>query len=235
MGSVESQHPDVEPGMEEVTKNDDTWDAVQRLVNERSEEYISKYGYRLRVKKLWRVRPSSTVQQQETQAMHLGEPTQLFHGTSMENALKISKWGFRLPTKKGMFGHGIYFADTPLKSAKFAPEKKDLQKHVQSFATKGFWQGLADLMKDRKESGQMLLCDVYLGKTKTVRRSCNNFDPEHNLKGGWFRDFTGLGDFDSVYAPGGWLSAVNVPEYVIYQPLQGIPRYLIEFEYQRPY
>lgn len=152
----------------------------------------------------------------------------------MGNALKISKLGFRLPTKKGMFGRGIYFADTPLKSARFAPAKKGIQKHLRSFATKGFRQGLTDLIKDRKENGQMLLCDVYLGKTKTLRSSRNNFDPERDLKGGWFREFTGLGDFDSVYAPGGWFSAVNVPEYVIYQPLQGIPRYLIEFEYQRP-
>merc|ERR1712048_171599 len=174
--------------------------------------------------------------QQESQAAHLGAPTKLFHGTSMENALKIVKSGFQLPTKKGMFGRGVYFADTPLKSATFSPENVDLRERIQRLAgsvqEKGFAEGLLHWAKGRKRGGQMLLCDVYLGKAKTLRRSCRDFDPDADLKGGFFRELTGLGDYNSAYAPAGWFAAVNVPEYIVYQAHQGIPKYLIEFQYE---
>ena len=44
----------------------------------------------------------------------------LFHGTSKDAAHAIVADGFRLPTHGGMFGAGIYFADTPLKSLQCA-------------------------------------------------------------------------------------------------------------------
>lgn len=229
MGEVDSQSG---PGMDEVSRHDPAWVEIENLVKERSDAYALKYRYKLRVKKLWRVSTCSALQQQESQAAHLGEPTKLFHGTSMENASKIIKSGFQLPTHKGMFGRGVYFADTPLKSAKFAPADVHFFEHIQRFAQKGLGKGLHDLLKGRRERGQMLLCDVYLGTTKTLRSACNNFDPETDLKGGWFRDLTGLGDYNSAYAPAGWFAALNVPEYIVYQPYQGIPRYLIEFEYE---
>lgn len=232
---VDCQSGNLQPGVDEVFRHDPVWVGIENMINERSKAYTSKYKFNLRVKKLWRVRMCGSLQQQEAEAKLFGEPTQLFHGTSMENALKIAKSGFQIPTKKGMFGRGVYFADTPLKSANFAPENLYLIDHVQRFAKKGLQRGLYDMIKGRREVGQMLLCDVYLGRTKTLRRACNNFDPEIDLKGGWFRELVGLGDYNSACAPGGWFGAVNVPEYIVYQPHQGVPKYLIEFEYEYGY
>jgi hypothetical protein len=235
MGSAQShmEGKDSQPGMDEIFKDDPAWTAIEDLINQRSAKYTSWYRYKLRVRKLWRVRQCDVLQQQESQAVQLGEPTQLFHGTNTANALKIATSGFQLPIKKGMFGRGVYFAETPLKSAKFAPEDVNFIEHIQRFAQKGFQQGVSDLIAGRKERGQMLLCDVYLGTTKILRHSRNDFDPEIDLKGGWLRGITGLGDYHSAYAPGGWFGAVNVSEYIVYQPYQGVPKYMIEFAYDR--
>ena len=45
--------------------------------------------------------------------------SRLFHGTGKDAARAILADGFRLPAHAGMFGRGIYFADTPLKSLQY--------------------------------------------------------------------------------------------------------------------
>ena len=64
-----------------------------------------------------------------------------FHGTDDVGVIGITTNGFRLPSKAGMFGAGIYFATDSSKSA-------------QTIYTKG--------------SGKLLLCDVFLGDSLTI-------------------------------------------------------------------
>merc|ERR1712039_348148 len=76
----------------------------------------------------------------------------------------------------------------------------------------------------------MLLCDVFLGRTKTLRRS-KQVDPAKDLAAGVLGKAFNFGDYNSVLAPGGLFGAVHVPEWIIYEPFQAIPRYAIEFEW----
>eukprot|EP00930_Biecheleria_cincta_P057794 TRINITY_DN43669_c0_g1_i1.p1 TRINITY_DN43669_c0_g1~~TRINITY_DN43669_c0_g1_i1.p1 ORF type:complete len:348 (-),score=45.82 TRINITY_DN43669_c0_g1_i1:100-1143(-) len=61
---------------------------------------------------------------------------QLYHGTSAFAVRQVVETGFELPQHPGMFGKGVYFADTPLKS--------------WQYSTIGF----------------MLVCDVALGRER---------------------------------------------------------------------
>lgn len=216
--------------LEEVSSGDKDWVDISELLGSRSKDFTTRYHYTLKLKKLWRVVPSERLQQHEAKAKELGKPTQLFHGTSAANALTIVKDGFKLPEKRGMFGRGVYFAETPLKSARFAPDdsKWSLRRLFQEGPRFG----------DNKE-GHLLLCDVHLGNSKTLRKAAANLNPAEDLKPPWplqqLRNLgvSGIEDYNSVYVPGGWFGAVNVSEYVVYQEHQGLPRYLVEFEYER--
>ena len=64
-----------------------------------------------------------------------------FHGTSKEAVNAIIKDGFKLPSKAGLYGKGVYFASDSSKSA-------------QEIYTKG--------------SNMLLLCKIALGRTYTV-------------------------------------------------------------------
>eukprot|EP00406_Dinophysis_acuminata_P046668 CAMPEP_0179298308 /NCGR_PEP_ID=MMETSP0797-20121207/45924_1 /TAXON_ID=47934 /ORGANISM="Dinophysis acuminata, Strain DAEP01" /LENGTH=223 /DNA_ID=CAMNT_0021007687 /DNA_START=1 /DNA_END=672 /DNA_ORIENTATION=+ len=209
---------------EAVASTDPAWAETVDLIAERVRRDKRKYGFTLRVTKLRRVRLSAALEAYEAEADKLGAPTRLFHGTDMASARAICESGFRLPTRKGMFGRGVYFADTPLKSAGFAPESS-WWPFLRRLATNGLSAAF------KREGGQMLLCDVYLGVCRTLRWSASNLDPGKDLRAGWFRQLFGLGDYNSVYAPGGLFAAVNVPEYIVYTECQGIPRYLVEYEY----
>lgn len=226
MGAVEaSSSGNGDAGaMEELNPVNPDWSTVADLLQKRSFAYKDRYGFSLRLKKLWKIRPSAVLSRYESEASELGPPTRLFHGTSPLVAQQIAKEGFKLPTKAGMFGAGIYFAETPLKSANFAPEGSVFP-FMRRFVTKGYRAAM------KKETGQMLLCDVHLGRCRTLRSSRNKLDPALDLQGGWCRSALGLGDYNSVYAPGGFFGAVRVSEYVIYTQSQAVPRYLIEFEY----
>eukprot|EP00415_Alexandrium_ostenfeldii_P000728 UN0728 len=120
-----------------------------------------------------------------------------------------------------MYGPGLYFAHSPFKSADYAPESS-WSPFFRRWAAKGCWAALCG----EKETGQMLVCDVYLGSCKRAGGSSSVHDPAKDLKGGWFRELLGLGDYNSIYAPG-WLFH---SEYVVYQAHQAVPRYLIEFD-----
>ena len=115
-----------------------------------------------------------------------------FHGTS-NNALKnIIKKGFRMPdqnpppSKRGMYGQGIYFATDS-----------------STIYTQG--------------SQKLLLCQVILGRSKEVHEADYSLDKK-KLRSK---------EFDSVYAPRG--SAVKNDEFVIFDPDQALPQYIIHF------
>merc|ERR1712151_1342894 len=101
-----------------------------------------------------------------------------------EDAQTVAAGGFQLPNKPGPFGRGIHVAPCPLLCASLAPETSwmPLAKRI---VTKP-WAAL------KKENGRILLCDVYLGRSMTLRSKNGLFNPEEDLKGGWFRDTLGL-------------------------------------------
>ncbi|XP_046847639.1 uncharacterized protein LOC124441242 [Xenia sp. Carnegie-2017] len=120
-----------------------------------------------------------------------------FHGTSNEALRNIVRKGFkmppakpRLPNKPGMFGQGIYFATDSSKSA-------------QDIYTKG--------------SQTLLLCQVILGKSLTVKEA------DYTLNKKKLRSQ----NCDSVYAPRG--TAVMNDEFVIFDPDQALPQYIVHY------
>ena len=143
---------------------------------------------------------------------------QLFHGTNKAAIEGITKHGFQLPAWKdtNMFGTGIYFATDSTKSA-------------QSMYTKG--------------SKCLLLCDVLLGKPCTiqglamshplsrhVKQAHGSQPPRHFLDVN--RERVREAGFDSVCAPrDGSLQTGGVrhDEYIVYDPDQALPRYIIHF------
>lgn len=126
----------------------------------------------------------------------------LYHGTSVSSAKAIAAHGFALPDHAGMFGKGVYFAQTPLKCWRYA-------------TTNG--------------SRYILVCDVALGSVKISRKAAPEIGPEQGLQRSWLLKLFGAVDFDSLMAPprqkGG---SVNVPEYTLYNQELAIPRYILE-------
>lgn len=213
--------------LEIVPPDTQLWRTVVGFVDERQQQHIQHYGgSRMVVKKLWRVPENAALKAMEQQGMSLGRPTQLFHGTAVETAAKIIRNGFLVPryhAHGGMFGKGIYFAETPLKSANYTSKEGMLSKFS------GWLTGNA-LSSGGK---QMLLCDVYLGRQRTLRLGARpNFNPDKDLKAGVFSQAFSLGDYHSVYVAAGLLT-VNVAEWIVYEPSQAIPKYLIEFEREK--
>ena len=132
------------------------------------------------------------------EAIKLQDPTHqmlLFHGTSADAVDKIIKAGFIVPKTAGMFGRGIYFATDSSKSA-------------QKIYTKG--------------SDMLLLCEVNLGKCKTVERDRSDMDGT-TLKS--------LG-YDSLFAKRDTKTkgGVKYDEYVVYHPARAIVKYIIHYK-----
>ena len=120
-----------------------------------------------------------------------------FHGTSNEGVDGITKNGFKMPPAKpppgttpAMYGQGIYFATDSSKSA-------------QNIYTKG--------------SGKLLLCQVILGKSKTVSKK------DYTLT----KEKLHSDECDSVFAPRN--TEVKNDEFVIFNPSQALPQYIIHF------
>merc|ERR1711879_1069254 len=88
----------------------ETWCGVSKLP---CAAHSSKYRFTLHVEEVFSVahRTARISGQPVSQQQH----SLLFHGTTWENMKSIIANDFRLPTRAGMFGKGIYF-DTPLKS-----------------------------------------------------------------------------------------------------------------------
>ncbi|XP_046848921.1 NFX1-type zinc finger-containing protein 1-like [Xenia sp. Carnegie-2017] len=119
------------------------------------------------------------------------------YDTSTKNLESIVREGFKMPPAKlkppntpGMFGEGIYFSTDSSKSA-------------QKIYTKGHQT--------------LLLCQVMLGKTLTVKEA------DYTLNKKKLRSQ----NCDSVYAPRG--TAVINDEFVIFDPNQALPQYIVQF------
>ena len=132
--------------------------------------------------------------------------SRLYHGTTSAAAKAIIQHGFALPRRGGMFGKGIYFADTPLKSLQYT----------------------------RGRNGVMLCCDVALGNSMIKRMADNQLEAEStSFKRGFLPRLFGQKSFDSVTAATGTFGAVRVPEYVVYNGSQAVPRYVLIVESKR--
>ena len=119
-----------------------------------------------------------------------------FHGTTTEAVDSIIQSGFKLPeAKRQMFGPGIYFATESSKSA-------------QERYTKG--------------SNMLLVCEVLLGKTKTVHQRCEEMTGTKLRHEG----------YDSLFAQRGTKDTGGVlnDEFVVFDPKQAIPRYIVHYE-----
>merc|ERR1712232_162468 len=113
--------------------------------------------FRLHIKNVYKIENEILEQRFATglSAMHSADTNvqALFHGTSLKAAHSIIATGFQLPQTGGMFGAGVYFAKTPLKS----------------------WQ-----YSLHKGSAYLLVSDVALGLSKPARKG-KNVDPRVDL------------------------------------------------------
>jgi len=218
MGGVSAReiaHSEHEAGLDELPQTDSEWQRIANLFQKRAGKQSE-----FKVRRILKVRWCPTFAGYKYQAAKLGKPTELFHGTKHSNAVRIAKQGFKLPKHSGLYGPGLYFADNPKKSANYAPEASWLP-FMERWATNGFWNAVST-----KSEGQMLLCDVYLGSSKRCHGARLDLDPTKDLRGCWFRKLLGLGDYDSVKAPGCF---IDYTEYIVYREYQAIPKYLIEY------
>ena len=108
-----------------------------------------------------------------------------------------------------MFGRGIYFADTPLKSLQYTGGKLG-----------GCVGG------DRR---YMLVCDVELGNQLETTSAKSSLEPETDLRRSGVPALLGQRSFDSVAAKPS-LFGLRAPEFVVYKPAQVRPRYLLAVE-----
>ena len=70
----------------------------------------------------------------------------MFHGTSTESIVAIIREGFKLPSKSGMFGKGVYFACDESKSAQYSLQHG---------------------------SYMLLACNVRIGRSLELESGCN--------------------------------------------------------------
>merc|ERR1712113_1191604 len=128
---------------------------------------------------------------------------QLYHGTSWECARAIIANGFQMPKIAGMFGKGIYFAGTPLKSWQYS----QVSDHATQF---------------------MLVCDVALG-LETAMKNAGAPPRKNTLLNAMRCQWPSSPDCDSITGlsreQGG---SLRVQEHVVYNPDQVLPRYLLE-------
>lgn len=234
--------------LEEIQVGDVEWNDVEELIRHRSRNYHAKYKHAMVVKRLWRVRPSELFTKNEEQAKQTygGNAMRLFHGTSPESAQQILLGGFQLPNHKGMFGKGIYFAKTPLKSTGYAKKAGVGYKAWQRASNWLF----SEAFGPRGDEKIMLVCDVYLGRTKRVSQAKPSLTAASDIRPGFLDGLCCRRKrYDSVYAPGpphacvrspclacfcccclACTYAVNVSEWVVFDPIQGVPRFAIEFD-----
>lgn len=179
-------------------------ESIRGLFAERCREYANNYEFSLILDRAFQVSSAPLEEQFDVfceahrRKGKVSNRHQLFHGTARSSAKSIIEHGFRLPRHGGMFGKGLYFANTPLKSKQYTG-----------------WHGA------------ILLCEVELGNSKTLRIPDNELAPETHLQRNWFMRAIGNRSFDSVTASDGILGCVRVPEYVIFKPEQVVPRYLL--------
>jgi hypothetical protein len=254
MGSSESTNAALAELVQEVSFTDPDWEEVERLVQARmSKKHLQMYKYKMSIRRLFRIAPSEIVKDYLKLSSELGQPTKLFHGTTPGSAERIILSGFELPQVPGMFGRGVYFAKDPLKSIRYSrvgsrPSSVTAADENPAGETSSSGHSFSSRFSDvfsaagsslfnlfgSRNSGDpvrhMLLCDVYLGKSRTVRLAKPRFDPDRGLRPNPVMRMLGGRRYDSLRAPGGTLGAVRVTEFVVYAEYQAIPRYLIEFD-----
>lgn len=119
--------------------NDDIERRVRENFQANCQNAANMYPFSLDVERVYAI---------QNPVLHFGDVRanvqSLYHGTSNSGAKDIARQGFRLPARPGMFGRGLYFADTPLKS----------------------WQ--YSVMNCSK---YILVCDVALGRALKQERS----------------------------------------------------------------
>ena len=149
---------------------------------------------------------------QEVKITGFGDYVDLkFHGTGDEGIEGITKEGFKLPEKAGMFGKGLYFATDSSKSA-------------QDRYTKG--------------SNKLLLCDVFLGNCLVIRGAperekfiSDTSNRNHRGQAGRSLEKWHLRKKlkkDSIFAPRG--TEVAHDEFVVFDVRQAIPKYIVHYE-----
>lgn len=150
-------------------------------------------------------------------AVNLEQPTPrlLFHGTDANSTMLIAQNGFKLPDQKpsNMFGQGVYFAIDSSKSA-------------QEIYTKG--------------SLRLLLCEVYLGKTCTIKGLAKAPGPlRPHIKQTNNRSHLDVNEaimnslgYHSVFAERGTRkdAGVKFDEYIVYNVYQAFPAYIVHFQ-----
>jgi len=205
-------HPNLWPGARLLTNDSPENKRVVEAFHQSCFATASMYPFKLSIVEVYEIQNPNRLQlfeQQKEDMRRKGEGSAdtlantrlLYHGTSPEAARNIITGGFRLPTFPGMFGKGVYFAPSPLKS----------------------WQYAC------RSNGYVLACDVALGKCKQVRSAAPSFNPSRDLKQGWLSSLFSKRDYDSVEAlPQGQGGAVRVTEYAIYVPERALPRYLLK-------
>jgi len=198
-------------GVAPVDKSNPIFSGLVTDFDEDCSKNTDRYPFQLEVISVYSITNEKSQQAHDTAVMQLQTKSpvmkRLYHGTSMASAKTIISEGFKLPSSQGMFGKGVYFAGTPLKS----------------------WQ-----YSKNKGSRFLLVCDVALGNAKPVRCASPKLEPEFHLKRSWIMQLFGMPDYDSIEAiskEGG--GAVNVPEYVIFNPAQALPRFVVEVQERR--
>lgn len=234
--------------LEVIQRSDPAWKEVEELLVERQKKYSRHYrNQEMKISKLWRIKSQPGFRESSAGIEELGPPLRLFHGTDVKSAEKIVEAGFHIPAHPGMFGRGIYFARCPLKS--------EMYSRGAGIGGAGWavQNGFRRMFRGRDEpaftSRVMLLCDVFLGNSKTERCLGNVYCGcyEHISTAEEIKPtmldwvfcphqcccYCRPGGFQSVYAPGGKNMCINtvwVSEYVVYDPDQATPLYLMEFE-----
>jgi len=177
--------------------------------------HAHKYAFGMALKQVWRVENAQLDEsfgELQRDFRERGKPSQVcrfFHGTRRDSASAILADGFRLPGWAGMFGRGVYFADCPLKSLQYTG------------------MGLGHKY--------MLICDVELGHTLVETGSARtDIDPEagvpiqasgpSGLLSTLMPSLRKQTSFDSISVPVG---VVRVPEYIVYNGSQAVPRYIL--------
>ncbi|PAA46420.1 hypothetical protein BOX15_Mlig016543g4 [Macrostomum lignano] len=169
-------------------------------VHDRVMKFIqSEHGWHPAITKIEKIENSKlTLQFLDFKAKCAADPRRSekkFHGTSANALHSIVTDGFKLPSKAGMYGPGIYFATNSSKSS-------------QQIYTKG--------------SNMLLLCEVLIGRTLKVTSATQMYKSHADLKK--------IG-YDSLFAPRNTKSTGGVlfDEYVIFDPRQAVPQYVIHY------
>lgn len=179
----------------------DIWKQWNRDLNRGRKER----GHTLHVTRTFRVVGNELLIQKydaATQARSSKQPDRtmmLYHGTRGHNLPAICTQGFRLPTVKGMFGAAIYFAEVPQKSCNYTDIPHG-------------WT-----------HGHILICKVYVGRTKKVKVACRDLAADKLVKR---RYLVRKIRCDTAHAPAGKSTVSD--EHMVFDPDLIVPMYVVE-------